>query len=250
MPSFLSDGLTLNYVDEGEGDPVLLIHGFASNIQMNWVGPGWVTTLVDAGYRVIAFDHRGHGLSDKIYDSERYTNPQMAKDALALLDHLGLHRVDIIGYSMGARVGALIAIEHPERVRSLVIGGMGDRLFEGASKSELIAEALEADHRDDVTDPYARTFRVFAEATKADMRALAAVMRSPRTPLTAEGLNSIGLPVLIAVGTEDDVAGKTEKLAETIPGSEVLAITGRDHNRAVGDKIFKAGVLDFLSRRP
>lgn len=250
MPSFSSDGLTLNYIDEGQGDPVLLVHGFASNLVMNWVGPQWVKTLTKAGYRVIAFDHRGHGESEKIYEVERYTIRDMAKDALALLDSLGLAKVDVVGFSMGARVGALMAIEHPERVRSLVIGGMGGRLFHGASKGEEIAKALEAPSRDDIADPYVRTFRVFAEATKSDLKALAAVSRSPRMPLTPELLGRLSCPVLVAVGTEDAVAGDPHELAAVIPGAEVLEITGRDHNRSVGDKIFKEGVVEFLEKRP
>jgi pimeloyl-ACP methyl ester carboxylesterase len=80
MPSFSSDGLTLNYIDEGEGAPVLLIHGFASNLVMNWVGPQWVQALTRAGYRVVAFDHRGHGESEKVYEVERYTIRDMAKE--------------------------------------------------------------------------------------------------------------------------------------------------------------------------
>src|SRR5690606_6654955 len=115
--------------------------------------------------------HRGHGQSDKLYDPDRYTIGDMAKDTLALLDHLNIEKADLIGFSMGARVAAYLAITTPERVRSLVIGGMGARLFGGASKSDEIAAALEAPHRDDVTDPYSRTFRVFAENTKSDLKA-------------------------------------------------------------------------------
>jgi pimeloyl-ACP methyl ester carboxylesterase len=249
MPTFVSEGLTLNFVVEGQGDPVLLIHGFASSLQMNWAGTGWISGLVQAGYQVIAFDHRGHGASDKIYDAAAYTIGDMAADAFRLLDHLGIARADIVGYSMGARVGALMAIERPDRVRSLVIGGMGSRLFEGAGKADEIAAALEAPHRDDVTDPYARTFRVFAEATKSDLRALAAVIRSPRLPLGPDRLALIRCPVLIAVGSEDDVAGSPYDLEPHIAGARVLEIPRRDHNRAVGDKVFKEGVLDFLSHR-
>ncbi len=249
MPSFSSDGLTLNYLDRGEGDPVLLIHGFASNLQVNWVGTQWVDTLVKAGYRVIAFDHRGHGQSEKLYDPARYTIRDMAADALALLDSLGIARADVVGYSMGARVGALLAIEHPDRVRSLVIGGMGGRLFEGAPKSDEIAKALEAPSRDDVTDSYARTFRVFAEATKGDLKALAAVIRSPRLPLTREMLGTISSPVLVVVGTEDVVAGDPKVLAEAIPGARAVEVEGRDHNRCVGDKVFKEAVVGFLAER-
>lgn len=249
MAEFDHDGIKIRFIDEGEGEPVLLIHGFASNLDVNWLGTQWVSTLAGAGRRVIAFDHRGHGQSTKLYDSAHYTIGDMAGDAAALLDHLGIERADVVGYSMGARVGALMAIRMPERVRSLVIGGMGARLFGGASKSEAIAQALEAPGRDDVEDPYARTFRVFAEMTKSDLRALAAVIRSPRLPLTPEMLGKVEVPVLVAVGTEDVVAGAAQDLADVIPNAEVLDIPGRDHNRAVGDKVFKQGVVDFLARR-
>lgn len=249
MPRFSSDGLSLNYIDQGEGDPVLLIHGFASNLGMNWVGTKWVDTLVSAGFRVIAFDHRGHGDSDKLYDPERYTIGDMANDTAALLDHLGIAKADLIGFSMGARVAAYLAITQPERARSLVIGGMGARLFGGAPKSTEIAEALEAPTRDDVKDPYARVFRVFAENTKSDLKALSAVIRSPRLPLTREMVGALNIPVLIAVGTEDVVAGDPQELADAIPGARVLPIEGKDHNKSVADQGFKEGVIAFLNER-
>ena len=250
MPSFTSDGLDLNYIDEGEGDPVLLVHGFASSLAVNWQSTNWVTALRNDGRRVVAFDHRGHGKSQKVYEPAAYGLDSLAGDALRLLDHLAIPRADILGYSMGARVGAFIAVTQPERVRSLVIGGMGDRLFGGAPKAAEIAEALEAPSRDHVTDAYARSFRAFADATGGDLKALAAVMRSPRMPLPPEMVGRIACPTLIAVGSLDDVSGSAYELAAHIPGAEVLDIPGRDHNRAVGDRVFKEGVLAFLSRRP
>jgi len=249
MPIFTSDGIDLRYIDEGEGDPILLVHGFASNIEVNWGGTGWVKTLVDDGRRVIAFDHRGHGQSAKLYDPEQYTLHHMADDAQALLDRLSLPRVDLIGYSMGARVSALFAILHPERVRSLVIGGMGARLLTMSSNWEAIAKALEAPSADAVPDAYARDFRVFADRTKGDLRALAACMRASRTALGPDLLAQIACPTLVAVGTEDVVAGSPYDLAKHISGAEVLSIPGRDHNRAVGDPRFKDGVLAFLAGR-
>jgi pimeloyl-ACP methyl ester carboxylesterase len=250
MPDFVSQGSRLSYVSEGEGDPILLIHGFASNVETNWRGPGWIAALIQAGFRVIAFDHRGHGKSDKAYDSSLYTIEALALDAVALLDALGIQRADLMGYSMGARVSALIGIEHPDRVRSLILGGMGTRLFTGAPKSDEIAEALEAPSLADVTDDYARTFRRFADATRGDRAALAACIRAPRTPLPPERLATIKAPTLVAVGTEDVVSGPAQPLADAIPGAEVLDIPGRDHNRAVGDRVFREGALAFLARRP
>lgn len=247
MPSFVSDGLSLNYIDEGEGAPVLLIHGFASNLEVNWRGPGWVSALLRAGFRVIAFDHRGHGASDKPYEPSAYAIENMAADALRLLDHLGIGQTDLIGYSMGARVSAYIAIHHPERVRRLVLGGMGERLFTGAPKADAIVEAMEAPSLADVTDPYARTFRRFAEATGGDLKAYAACMRAPRRALPPEDLATITAPTLIVIGTDDDVSGPAKPLADVIPGSKVLDVPNRDHNRTVGDRVFKDGAVAFLS---
>ncbi len=91
MQTFNSDGVEIAYLDEGTGDPVLLIHGFASNVATNWVDTGWVKSLTGAGYRVIAYDNRGHGHSEKLYRLEDYGAPIMAEDARRLLDHLGIH---------------------------------------------------------------------------------------------------------------------------------------------------------------
>ncbi len=248
MPFFESDGLSLRYIDEGQGAPVLLIHGFASTIDMNWIMPGWVALLVRSGRRVIAFDHRGHGQSDKIYAPDAYGAVTMAEDAFRLIQHLGLTQVDVMGYSMGARVSAFLACNHPEVVRSVVFAGMGESMLTGLVSAESIAHALEAPDRNSITDPEARTFRIFAETTRSDLRALAVCMRSQRSPITAEMLSQLRMPVLVAVGTEDTVAGSPFVLANVIPGAHVLQIPGRDHNKAVGDKVYKEGVLEFLDK--
>ena len=249
MPTFQSDGVEIAYIDEGGGDPVLLIHGFASNVETNWVSTGWVKTLTAAGYRVIALDNRGHGKSQKLYELEAYPAPVMAEDARRLLDHLGIARADVMGYSMGARISAFLAMHHPERVRSLVFGGLGVNMVRGMAGTGPIAHALEAPSIDDVTNPTARTFRAFAEQTGSDLKALAACIRSSRDPITAEGLAALKCPVLVAVGSTDVVGGSATDLAALIPGAEALEITGRDHMKAVGDRIYKDGVLAFLKRR-
>jgi pimeloyl-ACP methyl ester carboxylesterase len=250
MPSFDSDGLEIAYVDEGEGDPILLIHGFASNMEVNWIGTGWVQTLTRAGRRVVAFDNRGHGKSDKVYDPGFYTIAAMAGDASRLLDHLGIARADVMGYSMGARIGAVLALQEPERVRSLVLGGVAENLMGVTGQSEQIAAALEAPSAADVMGPMPLMFRTFAERTGGDLKALAACMRSPRTVLTPADLARLTMPVLLAVGSADEVAGSPGRMAELLPSGKVLIIQGRDHNRAVGDKVFKEGVLAFLADRP
>ncbi len=250
MNSFKSDGVEIAYIDEGAGDPVLLIHGFASNHRVNWIDTGWVKFLTDNGFRVIALDNRGHGQSQKLYELADYGAPLMAEDARRLLDHLGIKRADVMGYSMGARITAFLALAHPDRMRSAIFGGLGINMVRGMAGTGPIAHALEADSIDQVTNPTARTFRAFAEQTGSDLKALAACIRSARDPITAEALGGLKCPVLVAVGTEDVVGGSAAGLAELIPGGQALDLPGRDHMKAVGDRGYKDGVLTFLRQRP
>jgi pimeloyl-ACP methyl ester carboxylesterase len=168
----------------------------------------------------------------------------------ALMDHLCIARADVLGYSMGARIAAFLALNHPERVRSAILGGLGIKLVEGVGLPEIVARGFEAASLAEVSDPSAYTFRSFAEQTKSDLKALAACIRGNRQVLSREEVAKIALPVLVAVGTNDLVAGSPEALAALIPGARALAIPDRDHMLAVGDKVFKAGVLDFLNQRP
>lgn len=248
--TFQSGSLRIAFTDQGDGDPILLIHGFASNIRTNWVDPGWVSLLKREGYRVVALDNRGHGASDKPHDVGSYALALMLEDARALLDHLGIPRADVMGYSMGARIAALLAHRHPERVRSAIFGGMGANMVRPMRGTEEIAQALEADTLADVADPTGRTFRAFADKTGSDRWALAACMRGSREPIGADVLAGLRCPVLVAVGTTDDIAAPAEELARLIPGAEALPIPGRDHMLAVGDRVLKNGVIDFLRRRP
>ena len=251
MTSFHNGEVEIAYFDQGAGEPIMLVHGFASSKEFNWVNPSWVGTLTEAGRRVIALDNRGHGASSKLYDPAAYEMALMAGDVRALLDHLGIDRADVMGYSMGSRITAFVAVHHPERVRSAIFGGLGIRMVEskGVSIAPKIVAALEAPSLADVADPTGRSFRRFAEQTKSDLKALAACMSRPRTMLTREQVAGIKAPVLVAVGTKDDVSGSGPELAALIPGAQMLDIPDRDHMLAVGDKVFKAGVLDFLNQR-
>ncbi len=248
--TFRHGAVEIAFLDEGEGEPTLLIHGFASNKEVNWVEPGWIAALTSAGRRAIALDNRGHGRSSKLYDPADYDTRRMAEDVRALLDHLRLERADILGYSMGARIAAFLALEHAERVRSAILGGLGINLIDGTGAPDRIAAALEAPDPASVTEPQARMFRAFADQTRSDRRALAACIRGSRQTLTRAEAAAIRVPVLIAVGTLDTIAGSAEALAALIPGAKAVSIPRRDHMRTVGDKVFKAAVLDFLAQRP
>jgi pimeloyl-ACP methyl ester carboxylesterase len=257
MQTFSSDGVRIAFADEspgggpgeGKADPVLLIHGFASSVRYNWREPGWIAFLVKHGFRVIAMDNRGHGESDKLYDTSDYGGALMAEDARRLLDHLGVARADVMGYSMGARITAFLALAHPERVSSAVFAGLAGNMVRPVAGTGPIAHALEAASIDDVTNATARTFRAFADQTGSDRRALAACIRGARDPITREMVGRIACPALVVAGGDDVIAGSADDLARLIPGAEALTIPRRDHMRTVGDRAYMEGVLDFLRRR-
>jgi pimeloyl-ACP methyl ester carboxylesterase len=249
MPSFHHGDVEIAYLDEGEGEPIVLVHGFASTKNVNWVYPTWVSELRKGGRRVIALDNRGHGESEKLYEIADYSIPIMAGDITALLDHLDIPRADIMGYSLGGRMAAWLALNRPQRLRSAILAGIGMAMIEGGGPGENVARALEAPSLEDVTDPVGRTFRAFADQTRSDRKALTACLRGSRDLMSEQEAARIAVPVLIAVGTRDEVAGSAHALGDIIPGSDVLDIPDRDHMRAVGDKVYKAGVADFLARR-
>ena len=258
MQEFLSGGVRLAFLDfaptaEDKGEPIILIHGFASNHGVNWLFPQWVKTLTQAGRRTIVFDNRGHGRSQKLYDPEQYSPWLMAGDAANLLDHLGIARADVMGYSMGARIAAHMAKAAPDKVRGLVLAGLGIHLVDSEGLPAGIADAMEAPSLAALVDPMQRMFRAFAEATKSDLRALAACMRGTRHAMSESVVETIAAPTLVCVGSEDDVAGDPKPLARLLKNGRAFVIPGRDHNRAVGDKAYKDAVLAFLddlSARP
>lgn len=253
MQTFSSDGIEIAYIDERpegaeQGHPVLLIHGFASNHAINWINTLWLKTLRDLGRRVIALDNRGHGQSQKLYDPAEYHTEKMARDAVNLLDHLGIGEAVVIGYSMGARISAFVARDYPARVHALVLGGLGDRLLQSAGLPSGIADALEAPSLDGIRDSMGRTFRAFAEQTKSDLKALAACIRGSRQHLEEAEAERITCPVLVAVGTMDLVSGNGANLARCFPKGEFYEILRRDHMQAVGDRTHRAAVVEFLGR--
>jgi len=250
MPTFTNADVEIAYLDEGEGDPIVLVHGFASTKEVNWVMPGWTSTLRRDGRRVIALDNRGHGQSAKLYDPAAYHTDIMAGDVAALIDHLRLSRADLMGYSLGSRICAVLAGRRPELARSVILGGAGIRLVDNAGLRAEIAESLEAPSMDVVTDPMGKRFRAFAEQTRSDLKALAACLRGSRQPVRMEDITNVRAPVLVAVGTKDDITGSPHELAALMPNARAINIPDRDHMLAVGDKVFKAAALEFLHQRP
>ncbi len=240
----------ISYFDFAGSEPgktILLIHGFASSALVNWVGTGWTKLLNDAGYRVIALDNRGHGKSSKFYSPRDYGPDIFAADALELLDRLNVTTCDVMGYSMGARITSWLSHQAPERVNKAIYGGMGSNILGGRRGYEAIAEALETDKPETITDPGAMAFRKFADATRSDRLALAACIRPSQNNITAEMVRTIKVPTLVAVGSNDDIGGSAQELAEMMPAGEAFVIEGLDHMKATGADSYKAATMAFLS---
>jgi pimeloyl-ACP methyl ester carboxylesterase len=199
--------------------------------------------------RVIAYDQRGHGESEKRYDPEDYAPRRLVEDAIAVLDTAGAERVVVMGYSMGARVALEVALRHSSRVRALVLAGMGIefRDFGGPRYDrEIVARALESEHTAGLPQG-ALFYRRFADQMRADRRALAACWRRPIRELDAADLAAVTLPALFTVGDRDKVAGDPEPLAAAMRNAKVVRLVGKDHMNAVGAKQHREAVLGFLA---
>jgi pimeloyl-ACP methyl ester carboxylesterase len=253
MATFQSGGLALSYDDIVPAGPavgaVVLVHGFATNRAENWRRLGWLGALERKGYRAIALDLRGHGESDKPHDPAAYDRAQMAGDIIALMDHLDLGRVDLLGYSMGAHLSLAVAMAAPGRVNNLMLGGVGGRTLSGApiaSGVMTMAQALTTEDPGDITDPILRGFRQFAENQGEDRQALAACSQGRGEGATVDELWDLAVPTLVVAGSRDEIAGDPQALADAIPGARAVTLLACDHFSAIPHALFKAAVFDFL----
>lgn len=243
---FDSDGVRLHYEVHGpdDGQPLVAVHGFASDYRLNWVGSRWQETLTNTGFRVIGLDCRGHGQSDKPHDESAYAIDIMAGDVIRLLDHLDLDSTAYLGYSMGSRIGLEVVISHPKRVRRAVFGGLGSP---GAiSHANEIALAFLIG--EPTNDPVARTFYKFASARPInDLKALAACIKGMKADASPERLAAVRVPILVVVGDHDEIARDAPALIELIPTARLVTIPGRDHMSAVTSRDFKQAAIDFFT---
>lgn len=246
------DGTRIAYwvagAEDGAG-AVLLHHGFASTAAVNWVRPGLVAALVGAGRRVVYLDARGHGASDHPHDPARYREGAMCSDVALLLDHLGLERVDVAGYSMGAFVAIELALADA-RVRSLFLGGvgLGQERTRRPEVRAAIAAALEADDPARLGDASARSFRTFADATKQDRFALAALQRGG-SGFDGDRAAAVSQPALVVNGRDDTLAGDPHLLAERMQRAGAKVIPG-DHLSAVVKPEFKDVLVAWAMTPP
>ena len=244
MATLDSNGVRIHYEVFGEGKPLVLVHGIASSLHGTWVATRWIEALTPIR-KVIALDCRGHGESDKPHDTEHYAGDAMQNDVIRLIDHLGIETTDLFGYSMGAGISLRLLLQRPERFTSVVLGGIGDVRMLARGRPNVAAALLAAD-ASTITDAVGKGFRIFAEAGKNDLTALAAYQQAPRTAVGQEELKRVPLPVLIVIGQEDALVGSPDELAEAIAGARLVKIPDREHLTVVPDPRFKEVVLEFL----
>ena len=240
------DGTRIAYVVQGSGPAVLLLHGFGADHVLNWARPGVIDALTGAGRRVIATDARGHGASDKPHDPDGYGGDAMVRDAKAVLDHLGVEQVDVVGYSMGSMVAARLVPEEP-RTRALVLGGVGATVMpprSGGRAPEAIAAALLADDPASIESVAGKAFREFADFTGADRQALAALSRSDALRYSVR-FDAITVPTLVVAGADDRLIRSPSELADRLPSARSVTVAG-DHLGAPYDPAFSRALVEFL----
>ena len=244
---FDSGGVRIHYETAGAGFPIVLLHGWASSYRMNFVDAGWVEALSPVR-RVIGVDQRGHGASDKPHESSAYAHEVMARDVIALLDHLGIERADVFGYSMGGQIAGRLLVHAPERLRAVVMGGVGvnwmDPAGDGSAEQyAVVIDALLAEDPNTIENATIRAVRDLYAAQGNDLGALAAWLQADHFGATREELANVETPVLVVNGESDTEAAQ---VAEAIPGAQVEVIPGTNHITVVPDQRFKERVLRFL----
>lgn len=229
---FTSDEVQIRFIDEGRGTPVLLIHGYTSDIDGGWRNRGVIKGLISAGYRVIAYDNRGHGKSDKPQGVSMY-GLNMVEDGRRLLDHLDIDRAHVVGYSLGASLANKLRELHQNRVISLTLGGA----------SAPTAPRLVTPERIEKEDKRLRGQGVLDELDRA---ALVAVRVSSHEFLANKyELSSNRVPTLVMRG-EQDRPEKAQKLAEITSNAKFKMVPG-DHKAAPATPEFLEALLEFLN---
>jgi pimeloyl-ACP methyl ester carboxylesterase len=257
--SFISNGVKIHYVTAGEGEPVVLIHGFCASIQNNWVLPGVFAKLAKH-YHVIALDNRGHGLSGKPHEVEKY-GPEMVEDVVRLLDHLKIEKAHIVGYSMGGFITGAMVAKHPERIISAVMGGAGwsrdtddhtviDALAKSLDEGNGIIplmKALTPPGAPQLTDEQLKTRNQMVMLVN-DPKALSACIRGMlNLHVAREKLENNQVPVLAVIGELDPLKKGVDAMEGVTKNLTVVVVKGGDHMSTLRNPTFEKSIEDFLA---
>ena len=232
------DGTKIYYEVNGKGMPVVLVHGFIQNGEA-WKRSAIYSDLLNEGYKVISFDMRGNGKSDKPHNPDAYDKDAEARDIIGLLDQLGIKEYNTIGYSRGSIiVSRLLVLD--KRVRKAVMGGMGDGFTDPEwPRRKLFARALSGEPVKELEGMVN-----YVKQSGLDQEALAYLQKFQPSTVPAV-LGKINKPVLVICGDKDPDNGSPEALAKMIPGSKLVRPPG-DHNNTVRTKEFSEEVIRFL----
>lgn len=228
---FDSDGVQIRFIDEGRGTPVLLIHGFSSDMDRGWRERGIVNRLTSAGYRVIAYDNRGHGKSDKPQGASKYGS-NMVEDGRRLLDHLNIDRAHVVGYSFGGRLANKLRELYPNRVISLTLGGTNVPTEPPKVTAERIEKLDKRLRGKGINDEHDRAALIAVRISSSELLGNASEL----------GRNKV--PVLVIRG-EQDQPEKAQELAKITSNAEFKIVPG-DHASAPATPEFTEALLTFL----
>lgn len=262
---FDSGGVRIRYIERGTGEPIVLLHGIGGSVQ-TWIDAGVLESLA-VDHRVIAFDARGHGKSEKPHDPKQYGR-EMALDVVRLLDHMSLRRAHIVGYSMGAAITSQLLVIHPERFITATLGGGAARLRWTADDARLAEqEAVEREKecvsrtliyrlapvdgpKPSEAELKARSDACFADATQ-DRFALAALTRARgEQAISPVQVAAIRVPTLGIAGTADPLLAGLESMKKLRPALELLTLDGATHGGprgAMGRPEFVAAIRQFIA---
>jgi len=247
----------IHHEQRGDGHPIVLVHGWGLGSRRSWIDTGWVDAL-QPHRRVVLLDVRGHGQSEKPHTPGAYTYRAMAADVLQVMDELGIETADLLGYSMGSFIGAVLLGEpaHARRFTSMILGGIGDETDESAAVAPRIAAALRASDPAAIEDPMGRAYRAFVDldmTTDHEALAVAALDMWPDGhPLEIGGpaLRTADLPVLIVNGADDHpYVDSAHLLVDALPRATEVVIPGTDHLTAMTDHRFREATIEFLGGR-
>jgi pimeloyl-ACP methyl ester carboxylesterase len=259
-PSFDSDGVPIHYTVTGreDGEPVVLIHGFAGSIEREWAG---IIAALKKDWKVIALDCRGHGGSGKPHDPKKY-GIEMVNDVARLLDHLKIDKAHVVGYSMGANIALSFAVHHPKRLRTLTVGGSGrpdprheklimelaDSLEKGNGFGPLIM-ALTPKNRPQPTPEALKLIDKLVLSVN-DPKALAALARgalAKEVRVSDKEIKDIRVPTLALIGADDPLRDGVDQLKKLLPMAKIVVIDKADHMSAMGSPEFIRGLRQFLA---
>jgi pimeloyl-ACP methyl ester carboxylesterase len=256
---FNSDGVKIRYAVEGSGEPVVLVHGFTANVQMQWGLPGIITKLKDE-YQVIALDNRGHGKSDKPHDPKQY-GPEMVKDVVRLMDHLNIAKAHVVGYSMGGFLTNYLVNTYPNRVITATLGGAGwskpddsrtefmTQLADSLDAGKGIGPLVELLTPPGQPRPDAQQLEFINKMIlqNNDPKALSACIRGLRSVTVTEAqLKANKVPTLCLIGTKDPLQVGVDELAEVMANVRIIEIEDADHMTAFSAPEFIGGLKEFL----